>query len=196
MRLAFWTPPIVWMGVILWLASDHGSSMHTGRIIVPVLQTLFPAASPLQIEALHGTTRKLAHAIEYAILAGLWFRAFAGGAGLRPRAAAWRAWAIAVAWAAIDETYQSTLASRTGTPRDVALDGAAALVIALLGAYGWRVTVDVVSRALLWIAAVGGAGLVAINLLTGVESGVLWLTVPAAVLALLLVRRQRPDTPP
>ena len=196
MRPALWLPPVVWMGVILWLASDSGSTAHSGRLLVPVLHFLFPGASALQIEALHGAARKLAHATEYAILAGLWFRALALGAGIRPGWAACWAWVIAVVWAGIDETYQSTLASRTGSPMDVAIDATGALAIAVLGAFGWRPAADTLASTLLWIAAVGGAGLVGINLLTGVDSGVLWGTVPAAVLAIVLTRRRRTSVPP
>jgi len=196
MRPAYWLPPVVWMGVILWLASDSGSAEHTGRLIIPILRGLFPGASPLQIEALHAATRKLAHAVEYAILAGLWSRAFVAGRGRAPRSAAWRAWAIAAAWAGIDETYQSTLPSRSGSAMDVALDAIGALAGTLLAVYGWRPTADRFARALLWVAAVGGAALVALNLLAGVDSGVLWVTVPAAALALVLVRRRRTSAPP
>jgi VanZ family protein len=184
------------MGVILWLASDSGSVAQTGQFLVPILRFLFPGASALQIEALHGAARKAAHATEYAILAVLWFRAFAAGAGLGPRWAASWAWASAVIWAGIDETYQSTLASRTGSFTDVAIDAAGALIVALLGACGWRPTADALAGALLWIAAVGGAALVGLNLLTGVSSGILWATVPVAVLAIVLVRRRRTNAPP
>jgi VanZ family protein len=184
------------MGIILWLASDSGSATQTGQLLVPILRFLFPSASALQIETLHGAARKAAHATEYAILAGLWFRAFAAGAGLGRRPAAWAAWAVAVVWAGIDEAYQSTLASRTGSPTDVALDAAGALAIALVGAGGWRPTADALAKALLWIAAVGGAALIGVNLLTGVSSGILWATVPVAVLAIVLVRRRRTNAPP
>jgi VanZ family protein len=184
------------MGIILWLASDSGSATQTGQLLVPILRFLFPSASSLQIEALHGAARKAAHAIEYAILAGLWFRAFAAGAGLAPRLAAWAAWAVAVVWAGIDETYQSTLASRTGSPTDVALDAAGALAIVLLGSRGWRPTADAMAGILLWLAAAGGAALIGVNLLTGVSSGILWATVPAAVLVIVFVRRRGTNAPP
>jgi VanZ family protein len=114
------------MLLILWLASDTGSAEHTGRLILPVLRFLFPSASPLQLDAMHFVIRKLGHFTEYAILAGLWLRAFDGGGGPRARAARW-AWVIAVAWAVVDETYQSSVGSRTGSVFDVALDGTGAL---------------------------------------------------------------------
>jgi hypothetical protein len=130
----------------------------------------------------------------------LWLRAFASGGGGARRPAAWRAWGIAAVWAVIDEGYQSTVGSRTGSALDVAIDAAGALAVAIPGAHGWRPTADRLTRALLWVAALGGSVLLVINLVVGVASGVLWLTVPAAALALALFRRRRtsatrPPTP-
>ena len=183
------------MVLILWLSSDVGSAERTGRLLLPLLRAVLPAASPGQIEALHALVRKAAHVVEYAILAALWFRAFAQGGGVGRHAAAWRAIAIAAAWAIVDETFQSTVSSRTGSAVDVGIDVAGALAVAVPAAYGWQMTADRLAGALLWIAAVGGAVLLAINLLVGVESGLLWVTVPAAVLVLAITRRRaRPPT--
>src|SRR5438128_915373 len=157
MRWGLWLPPVLWMALILALASDTGSAERTGRFFIPVLRTLFPFASPVQLDALHGLVRKLGHAVEYAVLAGLWLRAFARHGAFTPRSAAWRAWAIAVAWAVVDEAFQSTVASRTGSAFDAGIDAAGALAVAVPGGYGWRPTVDRLTRALLWIAAGGGA---------------------------------------
>src|ERR1041384_3387802 len=96
MRRGSWLPPVLWMAVILFLSADTGSAAHTGRFLVPLFRALFPFASPVQLEVLHGLTRKLGHLTEYAVLAGLWLRAFARHGGA-PRSAAWRAWVIAVA---------------------------------------------------------------------------------------------------
>ena len=194
MRPTRFIPPILWMLLILWLASDAASAEHTGRLIGPVLRFLFPTASPLQIDAMHGVVRKVAHAVEYAILAGLWFRALAETSAGR-RGAAWAAWLIALGWAAVDETYQSTVGSRTGSLVDVLIDAAGALAVAVPAGHGWRPTADRLTSALLWIAAVGGSGLLALNYWAGVESGPLWLTVPAAVVGLVLWRRRRAPTP-
>jgi hypothetical protein len=57
---------------------------------------------------------------------------------------------------------------------------------------GWRRVTSVATSALLWTAAAGGAGAIAVNLASGVRSGVLWLTVPVAT-ALLLVWRRGPS---
>lgn len=197
MRPGYWLPPVAWMAMILWLASDTGSAERTGRIILPVLRFLFPGSSPLQLDAMHALVRKGGHLIEYAVLAGLWLRAFVVGRGSARRRAGWQAWAVAVAWAMIDETYQTTVGSRTGSAIDVAVDAAGALAVALPGGAGWRPTADALTRALLWFAAVGGLALVTLNVWTGVDSGALWLTVPAAAITLGVLRwRGRPTTKP
>jgi VanZ family protein len=179
------------MALILWLASDSGSAERTGRILVPVLRFLFPTASPLQLDVVHGLVRKLAHVTEYAVLTGLWLQAFVAGGATAWRTAAWRAGAIAVAWAVIDESFQATVISRTGSPFDVAVDTMGALAVALPAAWGWRRLADVMTEILLWTAAVGGAALAALDLGVGVGAGVLWLVVSAAVGLLLLRRRAR-----
>ena len=194
MRTSYWLPPVLWMAIILWLASDSGSSQHTGSMVVPILRFLFPAASPLQIETMHGLVRKLAHVTEYALLAALWLRAFMTGAGMPWRAAAWRTLLIAAAWASIDETFQSTLRSRTGSPFDVAIDAAGAAAVIVPAGFGWRPVVDSVTTALLWTATLGGAALIAINLLAGVPPGPLWVTTPVALVLLALRRRRTRPT--
>ena len=118
--------------VILYLAADRGSAEHSARIILPILRFLFPAASAAQIDALHFGIRKLGHLTEYAVLAALWLRAFVLGHGIERRAAATRAWMIAVAWAVVDEGYQTTVGSRTGSVIDVAIDAAGAFTVLAL----------------------------------------------------------------
>jgi VanZ family protein len=191
MRAARWVPPAMWMAAILWLASDTGSTEHTSRILLPVLRFVFPGASPSQLGALHGLVRKLAHVTEYAILTGLWLRALMAGGVLASRTAAWRAAAIALAWAVVDESFQATVASRTGSPVDVAIDAVGVLAVALPAAIGWRILADSLTGILLWTAAVGGTALLAINLATGVDAGVLWLAVPVAAAMLVWRRRGR-----
>lgn len=191
MRPSYWLPPLFWMAVILWLASDSGSSQHTGSIVLPILAFLFPSASPLQLQTMHGLIRKLGHLTEYGVLAALWLRAFTAGAGLPWVAAAWRTLLIVIAWASIDETYQSTLSSRTSSPVDVAIDTAGATVVTIVAGSGWRPVVDSITAALLWLAAIGGVVLIVVNVLAGVPPGILWVTAPAAFVVLAARRRRR-----
>ena len=189
MRASRWLPPVAWMALILWLGSDSGSAERTGRFLMPALRFLVPSASPLQLDALHTLIRKLGHVTEYAVLAALWLRALAGVPRLVRSRVALCAWAIAVAWAVLDESLQSMVASRTGSLYDVMIDALGALVPAMLLGEGWRRRVDGLTRLALWVAAIGGAVMIVVNVMTDVGSGLLWLTVPAAALA-LFVRRQ------
>ncbi len=187
-RFADWAPPVAWMGVIFWLSTDAGSAQQTSRLLMPVLTWLLPGATPLQLDALHVLTRKAAHVTEYAILAALWFRALVRGHAAPT--VAWGALAISVAWAFADEAHQSFVVSRTASLRDVAIDSAGVLAVVLVGRRGWRAAADAATTVLLWTAAVGGVLALVLNVSVGVPSGVLWLTVPAALLT-LLVRRRR-----
>jgi VanZ family protein len=187
MRALPWLPPLAWMCLILWLGSDTGSAERTGHLILPVLRVLLPFASAPELDAVHALLRKLGHVTEYGVLAVLWSRALVTH-GMVARRAAWSAWLVTGVWAVVDEITQTTIASRTGSALDVALDAASALVVALAIGHGWRRLVDVVARGALWTAAVGGVALIALNLATGVRSGALWLAVPLALVALGLLR--------
>lgn len=66
--------------------------------------------------------RKLAHAVEYAILAALLLRALRAPP----------AWALAVVYAVSDELHQHFVPGRAGRPLDVAIDATGALVGVLL----------------------------------------------------------------
>ena len=174
------------MAVILWLSSGDFSAEHTGSVLRPLLQWLFPWATATQLTAAHELIRKAAHVTEYAVLAALWFVTLTRARRWSARNAAWAALLIAIGWACIDELHQATEPSRTASIGDVAIDTAGALVAAVVARRGWRVAA-VATTVLLWTAAIGGALVIAINLATGVRSGVLWVTVPAAA-ALLLLR--------
>jgi VanZ family protein len=194
MRPAQWLPPVVWMGVILWLGSGDFSATETGSVLGPFLSWLFPLATPAEIAAGHALARKVAHLTVYAILALLWYRGLAQDPRIGAGRSALIALAISLAWAGIDEIRQTLVASRTGTVRDVAIDAAGASAALAVRHLGWR-GVDGLAALLLWLAAAGGAVMIALNLAAGVGSGVLWLTTPAAWLLLLLRRSSRARPP-
>jgi len=180
MRLRPWVPAVAWMVVILALSTDSASSENTGRFLLPALRFVWPTASPLLMETLHGVIRKLAHVTEYAVLAGLWYRALA--VERRSPPAAGIALALSVVWAGIDEAWQTLTPSRTPSLVDVAIDAGGAL-LASVGALEWPRVVDVVTSTLLWAATIVGCAALAINGLGGVASGTLWVTTSAAILA-------------
>lgn len=125
-----WVPVIVWAGVIWALSSDAFSGGHTSGLLVPLLNVLLPGASPETLLAAHAAVRKLAHVVEYAVLAVLVFRALARP-DRSPARTALASLLLCVAYAVLDEVHQTFVPTRLGAPLDVALDGlGAALGIA------------------------------------------------------------------
>jgi len=174
------------MAAIMWFSTGDFSAENTGSLLRPLLQWLLPGLTAPQIAAVHALIRKSAHVTEYAVLAALWFVALTRERRLTPRHAAWLAFLVAVAWACLDELHQATEPSRTASAMDVAIDATGALVASTIGRYGWGRALDVASAGFLWVAAAGGAVVMALDLASGVAPGMLWLTVPAAIVALLL----------
>lgn len=124
--LTAYVPLIVWTIVMLGLGSGVGAANETSQFIRPLLEFVFPAAAPETLAVYHGYIRKLAHVVEYALLAVLAARVFAGS---KWRFALSLAFVIAVAVA--DEVNQGFNPARTSSPWDVLLDtagGAAALL--------------------------------------------------------------------
>ena len=157
---------------------------------MPVLRTFLPWASPVALQAIHAAVRKCAHVTEYAVLATLWYRALVRDGALDGRPAAAAAVAIAALWGFVDEAHQTMQLTRGGSLIDVALDSAGGLLGAAAAGVGWERFASFATGVLLIVALVGGAGVIALNLAAGVPSGILWLTVPAAAIA-VVVRRVR-----
>ena len=179
------------MAAIFWFSTGEFSAENTGSVLQPLLRWLFRGLTEPQIAAAHGVIRKLAHFSVYAVLATLWFLALNRERRWSAPRAAWGALLVAIVWAFLDELHQAFEPSRTASAADVALDSAGALAASMVGRYGWRRAIDGAAAALLWIAALGGAALLVVNLASGVAPGVLWITVPAAVVALVLRRRRK-----
>jgi VanZ family protein len=110
------------MAVISLFSTDPFSAGETGDVLIPLLRWLFPGVSPEGLELLHAAIRKAMHLIEFGILALLWYRA------LDPDGAGWRAGAaltaflLAAGFAAVDESHQALVASRTASILDVGWD--------------------------------------------------------------------------
>lgn len=127
-RFLAFAPLFLWVGVIFFLSSDHGSMAETSRFIRPLLQCLFPSANEATLQIYHGYIRKAAHFTEYAVLALFVFRAAAsvtGGVILRfiiPLT-------VVISVACIDEFNQSFEPSRTSSARDILLDIAGGVVM-------------------------------------------------------------------
>ncbi|MEY2504350.1 MAG: hypothetical protein QOG27_630 [Verrucomicrobiota bacterium] len=122
--LQYWLPVVAWMIFIFLGSTDLLSAEHTSRFIGPFLRWFAPDVSDATIASVQLFVRKCGHLLEYAILAALLYRA------LRT----WRGHLFGVAfiftaiYAAFDEFHQSFVASRTGSPWDVVVDCAGALL--------------------------------------------------------------------
>ena len=130
-----YAPLILWVAVIFINSSTIGASQNTSRIIRPLLEWLFPAASAATLDIYHGYIRKLAHFIEYGVLAFFAARAFwlSSQNSLRKF---WFVWAflIVALVAATDEYNQSFNPLRTSSVYDSLLDVSGGLfIIAVLG---------------------------------------------------------------
>jgi len=120
-RLRAWLLVALWAALISLFSSAWFSGEHTGGFLLPILQAFLPGAAPEQLQALHGDIRKSAHVIEYLVLAVLLVRALREE-GLRGSALAAMAVMLGVAYAALDETHQAFVPSRTASAGDVAVD--------------------------------------------------------------------------
>ena len=114
------------MGVIFIMSTDLGSSVHTSRIIEPLLRWLNPQISPEAIGRVHFLVRKTGHFTEYAVLALLVLRAFRKSTPEFWSTRVWRAAVCALlvtaAYAATDEFHQVFVPGRTASPGDVLID--------------------------------------------------------------------------
>lgn len=125
----YWTPVLLWLGVIWTLSGEPFSAAHTHRWLEALLRLLFSDPSPATLRLAHAIIRKTAHVVEFFVLGALLYRALRRG-----RAPAWQAplafgaVALAAAWALVDEFRQSLVPGRTPSLVDCAIDatGAAA----------------------------------------------------------------------
>ena len=142
--VVYWLPVVGWMAVMFVGSTDAFSFSHTSRILGPLLRWLFPGLVEPAIDLAVSVIRKAAHLGEYAVLAGLWWRALRRPARRDPRPWAWRPAGLAALacalWAMTDELHQSYTATRGASGWDVLLDATGAgiglLVLWRLGA--WR----------------------------------------------------------
>ncbi len=121
------------MALIFVGSTDLLSAEHTSRIIAPLLRWFNPTISARAIMEVQLFVRKAGHLCEYAILASLLYRAFINTL-LNGRALLSASVVLLFCgmYAVSDEFHQTFVPSRTATARDVAIDGAGAIVGVLL----------------------------------------------------------------
>lgn len=132
-RITRYAPLILWLAVIFVNSSSAGASTNTSRIIRPLLEWLFPAASAESLIVYHGYIRKLAHFAEYAVLAFFASRAF-WHSSVNLLRKFWFVWAfLTIAFVALlDEYNQSFNPLRTSSIYDSLIDIAGGLTMILL----------------------------------------------------------------
>ena len=119
----YWTPLLLWMGIIFWMSTETFSSQNTSLIIEPIIRYLMPSITPEKVKVIHGAIRKLAHPTEYFVLGMLLFRAFRNGSK-EPRIRRWAFYSVlfVALYAACDEFHQYFVSARTASLLDIGLD--------------------------------------------------------------------------
>lgn len=133
--ISLWVPVLAWAAVIFWASGSVFSAGNTGRLIIPILHWLFPAASAGALEKMHFLVRKCGHFTEYFVLGWLLLRAFR--AGRREVRLRWTLWAIAIVacYATFDEWHQSFVPGRGGLElSDILIDTTAGAVAQAIAA--------------------------------------------------------------
>jgi VanZ family protein len=131
-------PLVLWLGFIFLASTGMMAASNTSRIIRPLLLWLDPNISEAAIAWVHFAVRKAAHFTEYAVLALLAARAFAGASRnwLREH---WMVAALVLValYALTDEFHQTFVPSRTGSIYDSMIDTAGGFT-ALMLYWLWR----------------------------------------------------------
>jgi VanZ family protein len=122
-----WLPVVAWAALIFTFSTTEFAGEKTAGIILPILSTFFPNASPRELQTLHYTVRKAGHFTEYLVLSVLLYRALRGAERWSIRAAG-MSLGIAAVYAASDELHQLFVPGRTAAVADCLIDvsGAAA----------------------------------------------------------------------
>ena len=137
-RLWRYGPLVAWMAFIFFASTGAFAGENTSRIIRPLLLWLFPDISEEKIASVHFLTRKVAHFLEYALLAFLAARAFSSSSQPALR----RHWffislLLVVLYSLSDEYHQSFVQGRGASIYDSFIDMAGGLAALFLYAL-WR----------------------------------------------------------
>ena len=123
-----WLWVVLWMLVIFLFSTSAFSGANTSRIIGPILKWIMPEIANESIAFIQFLLRKIAHIIEYAVLAVLLCNAIVRRlAKFSALALIARSVFISLIYAAFDEWHQSWSAGRTGSLMDVSIDTVGAL---------------------------------------------------------------------
>jgi VanZ family protein len=135
MMLSQWLPPIMWSGVILFIAGDLGSAVYTWHLIAE-LQDYFPLLQSVPTSKLNHIARVVGHILAYGLLMVLWLRACRWQWPMHPVGVILLSLVATFLVAVLDELRQSRYPSRRGDFADVILDMSGGLTAALF-LYFW-----------------------------------------------------------
>jgi VanZ family protein len=134
--IRYWLPVVFWMMLVFSASADAQSYHHSSLFFEPLMRWLFPHMPPAQVAAFHHIFRKCCHLAEYAVLAGLLWRAIRKPVKNDPRPWLWPeaglALAIVFAYAASDELHQVFVPTRTPLISDVLIDTSGGAIALLL----------------------------------------------------------------
>ena len=131
-------PLVAWMTFMFFASTGALSGENTSRFVRPLLLWLFPDISDEKIALAHFVTRKVAHFLEYAVLAVLAARAFSSSSS-RPLHRRWFliSLLLVVVYSLTDEYHQSFVPSRGASIYDSLIDTLGGLTALLLYS-AWR----------------------------------------------------------
>jgi VanZ family protein len=136
--IKYWLPLLLWFALIFSASRDSDSFNRSSHIIGPLVKWLLPTRED------QGSGVLVCAAVEYAVLAWLFWRAFRHAMGIAPRTwsgrVAFLAWFFATLYAVTDEWHQGFVPTRQGSVGDVMLDSfGAAMGVGLIWVIGrWR----------------------------------------------------------
>lgn len=126
----YWLPPLLVTAGILLFSGEWGSSRYTLKLL-GWLRSWLPLMGPSRMEEANFYLRKAGHALAYATLYVLWFRALRGYFFPRLGPAIFLSLFFCLSTSIADEGHQSFVPSRGGSLWDVSLDFGAAVLAAL-----------------------------------------------------------------
>ncbi|MCI0355618.1 MAG: VanZ family protein [Acidobacteria bacterium] len=119
------------MALILLASNDWLSATHTETWLQRILTAIFGPIPIAKLRLLHGVARKAGHVVSYFFLAWLSYRSARStlqASRVWSGRAALHALGFSLATAVLDELRQLFTETRSGSPQDVALDMAGALL--------------------------------------------------------------------
>jgi VanZ family protein len=128
----YWLPVLFMLGVMYYFSTDVFSGENTRGALDWILHQLWPAGIK-HLTQLNFIVRKTMHFAEYALLAGLMYRAFRADSPVRWRLLwACYTFALIVSWALLDELHQAQTHRRGGSIYDSMIDSAGGLTMLLV----------------------------------------------------------------